>query len=129
MIKRPNDKVRFDIKKDSKGISLDLAANFIFDQIINRVNFACEQYEVMNLIPKLGMDGGQSKQKINFMKDDYMDDSNILIISSVPMLLVRNQKLLDQNSYPSSVLSFIPLENIFLRIKIILEPENLIFKV
>jgi len=70
----------------------------------------------MKLIIKIGFDGVQSNQEINFMSESpKVNDSYIFIISLVPLFVYCDEMLLWSNNNHGSVESCKPLEILFMK--------------
>lgn len=103
VIKHQNQKYDFFINNTSMKICPIDAIKMVFLKIINDENFVCDEFARLKFHIKLGMDGGQTMRTIQFQKEQDVDDSNIFILSFVPMAISSCGDIIWKNSECCSV--------------------------
>ena len=114
----PNE-LDFIIESSKMSIDLSCGLNYIFGSIIKSIEDEIDtdsEFANMKLIIKIGFDGAQSNQEINFMSESpKVNDSYIFIVSLVPLFVYCDEMLLWSNNNPGSVESCKPLEILFMK--------------
>ena len=117
--KNSQNELDFLIESSKMSVNISCALNYIFDSIIKSIEDEIDndsEFANMKLIIKIGFDGAQSNQEINFMSESpKVNDSYIFIISLVPLFVYCDKMLPWSNNNPGSVESCKPLEILFMK--------------